>query len=774
MIDLYELPINLVGGQEQANLSGLRLVRPPRRTARGRGADIFITLATFLDGATPEPEIIEEALQVLDSTYFSEPGSATSGLRAAAAALNNYLLDFNAQGNNQALALLNLAVLRKDVLYLAHAGPTYSFVLDQGQSEDYVEPYIKPQALGLTQTVKLAFFQSQVKPGSLLVMCPRLPENWQHDLLTSAAQLSLGNLRRRLMQRYEDNFQAGLVQFQEGDGTIHRLRRRTSSQAASPGRETAARRDKPVSAEKPQQPGTGESVSTETGEQVPSPEPMAASQSPPPPLKPPAGTQGQTRISPEAASLGQEEPQPKAKWDIRSRLPKNLDLKKGMRAIRRRIAETWQSWRQTRQNISQKWKDYIVRLLPGTAKQQPRLPSTTLLFIAVAVPVVIVAAATTAYLRSGLDEEHRRYLEQAEVYAVKAQNQEELSLQRINWEQTLTWLEKAEEYTVSEESTILKRQARLALDEMDGIVRLDARPASSTPLADHIQISKIVSVDDNLYLLDSSEGRILRLFLAGKEYKVDTEFKCGTGPAGSIYINSLIDLVALPLHNSLNAALLAIDDSGNLLYCTPGEEPVSRTLAPPDAGWGEIRSISQQYNILYVMDVADDMTNAVWVYYDEEDKGFDSTPYMYFDTYIPYLADVVDIAVNDEEFYLLHEDGKMTICSSNMYFLDVSCTDPVVYGDMRPERDPQPVIFAEAGFIQAQSTRPPDPSLYLLDANETSVYHLSFRLNLQRQFRFRAIEGYTLPEGPPTAFVITSGRLLVMAFDNQVYLAYLP
>jgi hypothetical protein len=131
----------------------------------------------------------------------------------------------------------------------------------------------------------------------------------------------------------------------------------------------------------------------------------------------------------------------------------------------------------------------------------------------------------------------------------------------------------------------------------------------------------------------------------------------------------------------------------------------------------------------------------------------------------------------DQEFlYLLHSDGRMTVCeSSGFEFTATKCTDPAPYGDTRPGYEPAPLTFLGTHFIHIQTTQPPDPSLFALDAANRSIYHLSLRrLNLQRQYLPVDDPDYPLPNDSPTAFAISPNRRALLAFGNQVFFATIP
>lgn len=401
------------------------------------------------------------------------------------------------------------------------------------------------------------------------------------------------------------------------------------------------------------------------------------------------------------------------------------------------------------------------------------LSTGQMLAIAIIIPLVVVAVGTTVYARLGVTEEFHKRLQSAKEYAQQASQLKDPVQQREGWRQAYALLLEANKLGVNDETLALKKQIVDALDELDGIIRLDYQPAISGNLPSGVIISGIVTTLNDVYLLDSSQGRILRLYRVSSSYDIDPTFNCGPGQAGAIIINPLIDLVSLPTNNEMHSTVMGIDAGGNLVYCAPNLTGFdSVPLALPDSGWGNIVGMTLYGNTLYVLDPK---ANAVYRY-DGLDGVFNNPPHLYFDNIIPQMNDIIDLAVDQEFLYLLHADGRMTVCqSSDFAFAATKCTDPAPYGDSRPGYEPAPLSFAGSHFTHIQTTEPPDPSLFSLDSANKSIYHLSLRrLNLQRQYRAVINGNFPLPNEAATAFAIAPNRRVLVAFGNKLFFAALP
>jgi hypothetical protein len=305
---------------------------------------------------------------------------------------------------------------------------------------------------------------------------------------------------------------------------------------------------------------------------------------------------------------------------------------------------------------------------------------------------------------------------------------------------------------------------------MEGITRLNYLPAGD-PMPEGTHITRMVASVNDVYMLDTTTGSVFRLYRTGQGYELDLQFKCGPGKAGAVQIGPLLDIVALPPNNDFQATVMGIDAGGNLEYCSPGVSGFSSTmLVPPDNNWGEIKRMVLYQDVLYVMDP---LVNAVYRYYGDRGSAFTGGPRYYFENQVPKMSDVIDMAVDQETLYLLHEDGSMTTCTDASF--TTQCSDPATYGDPRQGRPSDPVTFEDAKFLLLQSTQPPDPSLYILDEVADAVYQFSLRkLNLQRQYQPMVDQDYPLPESPVTGFTLTPNRKMMLAFGNQAFYASLP
>ncbi len=406
----------------------------------------------------------------------------------------------------------------------------------------------------------------------------------------------------------------------------------------------------------------------------------------------------------------------------------------------------------------------LGRMTPGEGLFS--LPSSVMAGIAISVPLIVVTIASVVYFQRGLAAQHLNYLGQAQTIASQAPELENPGDLRLVWGRTLEMLDVAESYDITDSSQSLRGEAQGALDLLDGVTRLSFQPALTGRLGDEVEIVHMASTDDAVYMLNKNTGSVFRAFLTGRGYELEPTFQCGPGAYGSLIVGPLIDLAALPKGNDFNAAIMALDANGNLIYCIPGKSPIASPLVPPDSNWGNPVAITLDSGNLFVLDP---QTNAVWIYLGDNGT-FGNRPSLFFADQVPQMQDVVDLAVNRADLYLIHADGHLTTCTfSTVAASPTRCVDPATFIDARPGMQAGAMI-PDTQFDQIQFTPPPDPSIYLLDPDTQSIYHFSLRLTLQRQFR--ALE--ELPDAAATAFSVNPNRTVFLAINDQVFFAALP
>lgn len=674
----------------------------------------------------------------LANVYYATPGSATSAMRSAIDVLNEDLLEQNLQlahQGKQIIGLLTMTVLRGNRLYLAQSGPLQAFLMQSGNVRHMFDPEDAGRGLGLSKIAQIRFYQSEISAGNRIMITPLPPQSWDIHSMRTHGSLPIGSFYQRLMALSGMELDAVLVEFKPGKGVVEAIN--------------------PEDLPKPDETPDDAQVDIPQAEKELIIEEIVSA--PPVEEEPELVEPISETISTAPLESPEEIRVPKPEKSVKERKPIGQVVLPVFRSIGRAIGNTYKSIAGTTNTAAR-------RILPDESIFN--ISSSLMVLIAVAVPLVIIAIASVVYSQRGrivLYEEYYSKANSAALQAIELNNPDDL---RAGWQAVVDYIETAETYQETKDSSSLRNYAYSVLDDLESISRLEYSPAIIGGLPENIDIQKmIVTKTGDLYMLNGTEGNVLRATFTGQGFELDTDFICGPIPA-PIIVGPLVDIDALPIGYTNGAAIQAMDSSGNILQCIPGgQPPLAFQLGPPDSYWGDPGGLTMNGYDLYVLDPE---TNAVWIYW--AGGEYRDRPELYFGQEIPPMADVNDLAVNGLDLFLLHEDGHLTKCQYVDPVLgETKCTEPAIFNDLRPGREEGPFMMG-ATFNQMQFAPQPDPSIYLLDAEKDAIYHFSLRLAFQQQYR----PLQTLSETPASAFAVGVNRLAFLAYGSEVYYAIIP
>ena len=825
MYDLNLLPITLENGQPAADRGGFLAVNAPRRTARGRAEDTLIVILNLAGGVSVPAEMQQGWLNNLTQAYFKTSGSVTAALRSLIETLNLTLMEKNLKSDGIAVTgSINLAVVHRRSLYLAQSGPSHAFVLNAQGLQHFADTSQTDRGLGFSRMPTVRYFQAEVDNGAFLFTTDDPPPSWTEMHLVMEAFPGLEQMRRRLMNQAPSNFQMTLTQLTPGQGRINLIRAAVRPSAAPPAEqpktseppveeqtEAPAPEFDDVLVEQEDEPGdipemdipdlqdeeqvaeqeepiTSTIVEEETGPimraQPEEQAPTQAAEEAEPALRPQPQQRPQPASTPPMSHLrSQQEPdntqavrrhRPQKETGIAARetLEKQraqieADSLKGLAA-----GLKW--WQRVREKVDTFFKDLILRWSPEGTEGTPSLSKRSLILIAVLIPLVVVGIAAGVYLSRGKSQQYTYYLNQAMAYAEAASLTSDSGSAREAWAQVLTLIDHAESYKATDETAQVREWAQTSLDVLDGVVRLDYRPALTDDLYSDIEITEIALFNRDLYLLDEAGGRVIHANQRTSGYEVDADFVCAAGNFSGGSIGPLVDMVALPLLNAFNAHVLAVDATGRAVYCAAGQEPAVVTLPAPTSAAGEVAAIALGGGDLYVFNPT---AGSIRVY-SGTNSLFEETPTEYFEgadmASVPDLAQVVDIAVNGLDLYLLGGDGLVADCvSSSVSSGAVTCESPVAYVDGRTGLEEQLVVMPEGQFTGVTYTGYPEPSVSILESDNGDIYRFSVRFRLYQRLRPDFGE-YEVDETKATAFTLIFDKQLYafLAYGHQLFFAY--
>lgn len=800
-MDLNLLSLYRLNGQEHTAQPGLMAYAPPRKTARGRERE-WLLVSLLLNGNRPfEPEEYEALLNAAALTFHNTQGALTAALRAAAEAINNALLERNLSttGRGQyAIGWVTLAALRDSQLTILQCGPTHVLALNAGAPRHIHDPALAGKGLGLGQSINRYFSQIQLQPGDRLLLCPKLPPAWADALTSDRGLPAPESTRKRLLAVAEGDVSGTLIHVTEGMGAMHFVTTDAplpSTPPSTPVADAVSQTFQPAPTALPPAPPLVE-FSPEP-EPIPSLTPSAAHMIGRPPEDAPSAyaippqsadeelverlaemalarqfPSSIPRVGEEAAfdALPAEDEEEEAEIetvDVTS-TPRPSAEELAQRAQRRAESQRQmaraavggiQTWRNFTEQAGARLRKFLPNLLPG-GESDLSLPVPAMAFISILVPLLIVTIAVVVYMRFGISSQYERSLAQALELRASAVEQTDPLRQYETWNAVLDQATKAEEYNSTSEADALKKEAQRQVDALLGVTRLRFSPIFNAPL--DAQISRMAVSDSDLFMLDASNGKILRAAVSGRGHVLDETFDCKPGVYGDKSVGSLVDLQALPKVNTLNSSALGVDAAGNLLYCAQGQVSRPMSLTPPSTNWGRVTAIALDNGQLYVLDAP---ARAVWVYSNDKEGVFTDAPLFFFGNQIPEIQDAIDIAVSSDGLFLLHADGRVTFCT-NIEGSPARCESPVQLINRFPAYGSRNV-FAEAHYTQMVLTGPPDSTLLLLNAEGQSIHRLG-----SHGFELMGILGAsagTIPSGPLGALATAPNHILYLAIGGQVY-----
>jgi hypothetical protein len=799
IFDLNILPIHRINDQELASLPGLLAVTPPRRTARGREQDHLIVYLMLSGNATFSASEVKHLTDNAAKLFYQTSGPLTSAMRKAVESINAPLLERNLSTSGSGeyvLGQLVLAVIRDKQCTVLLSGTTHAVWVSEGQSRHMHDPALSGKGLGSSQTFNSYLSQVELHPYDLLVLCGKFPKDWEADLLNERPPASLDASYRKLTFTKGD-LHALLIQAQSGHGTITILRpetsalRHTSGQLnivtaipesvappASTGVEATEYEPSRVAEELDALANFSAHIVQPSAYAIP---PQTEGRTPPREEVQPSNTRGFPSSIPRAKSV-----EPLSAAVIETEMDAETASKSSARGRTRRVRSNAhaqatrqmakamvggiQTSRRLNQRVGAFMQKFVPRLLPTASSKKPlAVPTYAMVFMAIVIPVLVVTIASVVYLQFGQSIQYDELYGQALNARAQAISETDPIRQREHWQNVLDYLDRADDYRLTDELKLLRADAQTNLDSLMGVLRLEFVPAFANGVGGSAQISRMAASESDLYMLNAEDGSILHASFTGRSLELDRTFDCQPGSHSGYQVGTLVDILALPKVNSLNATVLGIDGSGSLLYCAPGQVPQVIPLPKlPNTNWGHITAFALDRGDLYVLDAP---SRAVWVFVGK-DSAFLDTPYFYFGNQIPNIENAIDLSVSGDDLYLLHADGHLTTCTfSRLAEAPTRCVDPAVFLDAFPAHQDLN-IFARAHFTQVSLTSPPNPVILLLDSANQSVFRFSPRsLELQNQVSSFAGDGNPFDSGPIGAMAVSPNYVLYLAIGDQVYFA---
>lgn len=779
-IDFHTYPLKITNGAESASVEESLVLASSLKSHRHRKAEILALLLDFNHPAAISDLEIKKITTEAGKVYFNTPGSVTNALQTAAGFINTALLERNLSTNSSEplQAAGCFIVSHNGYLFVAQAGSTHVFLIEGEGFTHFQNPDANERGLGAARRFALSFQQTTLTAGDLIVLTTHAPATWDKEHLEGSHQLSMDQVHRRLMNQVQDDLTALVIKCKEGKGTVQEEKWSEELPALTQNHTSPEEKREDLPADDIEETESMQSDLEEQGDF----------------LKPSSISDGEIPIQDDLSlehlfpeSTLDEMPIEPGRPEKAHNVNENkTDAKEPHRVrkseyVKKRSGKNPNAQTSKTKNVLQ---DFFIKLgsrLTADSGSLEGSGSTHVLnTVVIAIPLILIVAAMLVYVYSGRREQHQAYLDEAQSYISQAATIEDASQQREYWTKAYDTVLKAVEFGDSDLSDTLLTQTQTIIDDMDLVTRLDFRPATTSQFSQNVVLSKIKSNDSGIYLLDSAGGNIFRTVANSKGfYEVDAAFECGPGTYGVITLGKIVDFTTLPT-NTHAYEVLAVDAAGNLLYCSPGNEAVPGSLIPPESEWGRIAAMSLDEYTLYVVDADNDR---IWSYagHDFEIAAmagivFSSHPVDFLGSEEVDLGGALDLIVNKEDLFVLHEDSHMTTCQYNPYREGnaTECQDPTAYGDSRIGYEKNPLIYFDTQFRVIQETTYPNSAFYILDSQQRAVLQYSYQLNLEKMLKPQPSKTYPLPEAEMTGVGVSAEKELFLAFGNQLYVGDLP
>lgn len=808
--ELYLLPIIRKEGREQNLITGLFAATAPRRSQRSRTQDrLFLWMTMVIGHSLVNEETMQKVTKDAATLYYSTKGTVTSGLNAAANHINDAMRVIG--GGEPVGAKLNMAVLRGDTLYMAHAGAVFTFLMRGDHVEAFFSSLSEKQLPGYVSEIQPQFFTTKVQMGDAFLFTPQPAQEWEREVLQFGDELALPNVRRRLLDQTKGDFSAILMHLKPGKkGVFHRLRpagaapvpseQADEQPAQSPQPHAPVQKPVPqthVEESQPQsvsEPEVSEAVFDETlNSELPEYEPAVYepavyepevyepevyepeadessleeqySASTPPQVLTAQHTQDQSqgekahKDKPDRPPLIEQLPIPNfKKWGVS-------------------LAAFWVKLRKLDVNAPDEMpfdpeieededgsEAKPVKDKKPSALEGFKLPISNqiLLGIAVIVPLLISVIAATVYSQRGVQQQYDTYITLADQVLNEALNEQEAIVRQAKLDEALSFLDQAEEYKITTVSKALRTQLLEVMEDTGEISRVEIFDALGLRLNKNINFTRLVTNSDNdLFALDGNSGQVLYFRYTDAQYEYDSTFKCGGSG-----LQKVVDVAALTPFNAMDASIITISETGNLNYCQPGAEPRSVNLNVPLYGWGAVVDMDVERDLLFIIDTG---TRSVWSYYGPQQDFSDSEARLFFPHDPPVdLAEVAGLDVFSDTMVFLSEDNQITTCL--VQSLDAEYRECI---DLPPRDSSEMALtLKDLDWVDFFPADYP-PAFYLMDASSKTLYRFSYKMIINRAYRFLPVENESLPDKGITAFTITDNQLVIVAYENELYIGQL-
>ncbi len=637
-------------------------------------------------------ELLQTLVQAFVSRYFEQSGSLTAALRQSVDTVNGELRRYNKSAEVKRQGALTAAVLRGDELFMVQVGEVQAYLGHNfGLEPIPMEASEQITPLGLSTSLNPRFFHNWLQEGNLLLMADPRVAHWPKErFVTALVDSELLEAESRLTEMLSrSTARLLLATFHEGKAQFSDEAFAKTAHIVPPSDEVEddPLEFEPLVAEEPFSDFVREAADEDLEivdlepivaddnddelELIPFEEVDEAEQ---------IRRQRRARLRPADPVVATEAistttniranpvSRPRSDYVEQEPLVDAEKLTSGARRQTRKAAATGL------RGMASGLRGMATVLNALRVPEQEKLDAPPrerfyAMLIAIFIPVLVAAVLISGLLQG--NQRARISVIRSEINtALSAAQEAELTNPdeaRRLYREVLTLSAEADQLVPND--TVVNNQrtsARDALDELDGVARLDGEVLYTYPEGTELTAIAL-GVDENdqhyIYTLDGANN-IVYQHLTDAEYNLTEEspravLTIGEG-VGTHIVGSMLDIVWKNANDNTEDAITVIDAKGSAISFYPTLQDKLASALPLSAEWGDPVALITYLGRLYVLDQGKQLGQGQMWRYHAKGNDFiindDSRSLI-----LPEMETAIDaaISIDDSSVLLLYENGRL-------------------------------------------------------------------------------------------------------------------
>lgn len=712
--------LHIVDGvrQEQAQTPGLLAQPAPGKAAHKRQREVLFVHLTLTGPIADNTNLLNGLLQGISQEYFKGSGSITASLRQVIQDTNKRLLQMNLSGGDiPREGAVTCAVLHEDELFIVQAGESLAFLGHNfgveripARSPDHITP------LGRSSGLDFRYYHQRLLPGDMLLLAdPRFAYLPSHALSPALVDTELELGLEELEAAVGSNSgRLLLVEFTDASSGSLPI---VPKPVLKKGRITLPK---------------GKADQTV----------IAAATTSARPLR-----EGQTPLA--IPDINAQELGDAAEYTARQAASRS--------ALGLSFLTGWIA-------------DLMLRLRPPVEDSDENGHWLMPALIAITIPLIVALIVGGVYLQRGRARqvaELRQEMSRDLVLAQEAGSDTDMARQHYN--RLIALAAEADEMRPGDPGVAeMRRQALVALDELDGVSRLMAAPLITFDRG--VDLAAVTLPDEfgnGIYTFDGAGGVVYGHETDETLTNVLSETPQTLGFAGQAVGNVVVEeLVDIEWRASGAAVtrdgLAMLDKGGALIIYYPGTGETRAATLGLSSEWQGPVDMTQYLERLYILDPP---AATIWKYYPQDD-GFnvdsaERTLTLNADLDLIHAIDI-DLYSEDGSLLVVYDDGRIRYYDTRSGRVQWDETDLLNNGLATPLQNPVAAKLVGVGL---------NASIFVLDAGNGRIIQISRLGTVLAQYRAVDDRGRDVFVGSSDLAIAELPLRLFVASGNTLYLA---